>query len=52
MANEIHLGPDELASTPCSPLMNVAKEQIVLVIIILHFKHLSNCEFSKLGRLP
>ncbi|KAK9112526.1 hypothetical protein Scep_020045 [Stephania cephalantha] len=30
MANEIHLGPDELASIPCSPLMNVAIEQIVL----------------------
>ncbi|KAK9166810.1 hypothetical protein Scep_002001 [Stephania cephalantha] len=30
MANEIHLGPDELARIPCSPLMNVAIEQIVL----------------------
>ncbi|KAK9167354.1 hypothetical protein Scep_002545 [Stephania cephalantha] len=30
MANEIHLGPDELASIPCSPLMNVAIKQIVL----------------------
>ncbi|KAK9098339.1 hypothetical protein Syun_025384 [Stephania yunnanensis] len=30
MANEIHLGPDKLASIPCSSLMNVAIEQIVL----------------------